>query len=69
MDGPLKEFVAQGGKGPIQRLRAGGFDLDKIKVVMLSHQHFDRTFHITLLRVCKAHKQTSETPSPHQAQD
>jgi hypothetical protein len=42
VDGPLREFVAQGGKGPIQRLREGGFDLDKIKSVMLSHQHFDR---------------------------
>ena len=42
MDGPLKEFIPHGGKGPIQRLREGNFDLEKIKCVMLSHQHFDR---------------------------
>jgi hypothetical protein len=42
VDGPLKEFVPHGGKGPIQRLREGNFDLDRIKCVMLSHQHFDR---------------------------
>ena len=45
MDGPLKEFIPHGGKGPIQRLREGNFDLDRIKCVILSHQHFDRTFY------------------------
>ena len=42
VDGPLKEFIPHGGKGPIQRLREGNFDLERIKCVMLSHQHFDR---------------------------
>ena len=42
VDGPLKEFIPHGGKGPIQRLREGNFDLDRIKCVMLNHQHFDR---------------------------
>jgi hypothetical protein len=42
VDGPLKEFIPHGGKGPIQRLREGSFDLERIKCVMLSHQHFDR---------------------------
>lgn len=42
VDGPLKDFIPHGGKGPIQRLREGNFDLDRIKCVMLSHQHFDR---------------------------
>jgi hypothetical protein len=44
VDGPLKEFIPHGGKGPVQRLREGDFDLDRIKCVMLSHQHFDRKF-------------------------
>lgn len=48
VDGPLKEFVPQGGKGPIQRLREGGFDLERLKLVMLSHQHFDRGSHFLL---------------------
>jgi len=42
VDGPLKEFIPHGGQGPIQRLREGNFDVDRIKCVMLSHQHFDR---------------------------
>jgi hypothetical protein len=42
VDGPLKEFISHGGKGPIQRLREGSFDLERLKCVMLSHQHFDR---------------------------
>jgi hypothetical protein len=51
VDGPLKEFIPHGGKGPIQRLREGNFDLERIKCVMLSHQHFDR--------------KSSANPSPH----
>jgi len=42
VEGPLKEFIPHGGKGPIKRLREGNFDLERIKCVMLSHQHFDR---------------------------
>jgi hypothetical protein len=44
VDGPLKEFIPRGGKGPIQRLTEGNFDLERIKLVMLSHQHFDRQY-------------------------
>ncbi|WVW81950.1 hypothetical protein I302_103953 [Kwoniella bestiolae CBS 10118] len=43
VEGPLKEFIPHPGPGPIPRLQKHGFDLNKLKLVVFSHQHFDRT--------------------------
>jgi glyoxylase-like metal-dependent hydrolase (beta-lactamase superfamily II) len=36
-----KLLKASPGPGPIKRLKEGGYDIDKFKGVILSHQHFD----------------------------
>ena len=36
-----KLFKATAGPGPIKRLEQGGYDIDKITEVILSHEHFD----------------------------
>lgn len=41
-EGPLKEFTVHPGQGPIECLEKGGFDISRIKLLVLSHQHFDR---------------------------
>ncbi|WRT63722.1 uncharacterized protein IL334_000645 [Kwoniella shivajii] len=43
VDGPLKEFIPHPGPGPIPRLKEQGFDVEKLKLVVFSHQHFDHT--------------------------
>jgi hypothetical protein len=44
VDGPLKEYRPLPGKGPIERLKEHDYDLSHLKLVVLSHQHFDREY-------------------------
>ncbi|GFZ51913.1 hypothetical protein JCM24511_09683 [Saitozyma sp. JCM 24511] len=41
VEGPLKQFKPLPGRGPIERLQGHEYDLSRLKLVVLSHQHFD----------------------------
>ncbi|ORY29316.1 beta-lactamase-like protein [Naematelia encephala] len=43
VNGALKKFIPHPAPGPISRLVQHGYDVSKIKLVIFSHEHFDRT--------------------------